>query len=95
MYAIRSYYGKLEDLPYRALFFPFGPLLAFFLCLLVTLGQDYSAFSSHQIDWNGVIATYMGIPLFFLLWLGYKLKNKSRFVRYSEMQFPRHDHSES
>lgn len=28
---------------------------------------------------------------FFALWLGYKLKNKTRYVRYHEMQFPQQD----
>ncbi len=83
--------GELHDLPYRALFFPFGPLLAFLLCLLVTLGQDYTAFTAETIDWKGAAATYIGIPIFFLLWLGYKLKNKTSFVRYQDMQFPQKD----
>ncbi|MBP7980297.1 MAG: amino acid permease [Tolumonas sp.] len=83
--------GELHQLPYKALFFPFGPLLAFALCLLVTLGQDYSAFTEETIDWKGAAATYVGIPLFFALWLGYKLKNKTRYVRYHEMQFPQQD----
>ncbi len=83
--------GKLSDLPYRALFFPFGPILAFALCLLVTLGQNYQAFLADKIDWSSVIATYIGIPLFAALWRGYKLKNKTKVVAYHEMQFPRHD----
>lgn len=83
--------GELHQLPYRALFFPFGPLLAFGLCLLVTLGQDYSAFTAESIDWKGAAATYLGIPLFFTLWLGYRLKHKTRFVCYHEMQFPQKD----
>ncbi len=83
--------GELHQLPYRALLFPFGPLLAFGLCLLVTLGQDYSAFTAESIDWKGAAATYLGIPLFFTLWLGYRLKHKTRFVRYDEMQFPQKD----
>lgn len=80
----------LGELPYKALFFPFGPLLAFVLCMIVTLGQDYSAFMSDTIDWKGVTATYIGIPIFALLWLGYKLKCKSRYVRYHDMAFPKH-----
>ena len=58
--------GELHHLPYRALFFPFGPLLAFLLCLLVTLGQDYTAFTADTIDWKGAAATYIGIPIFFI-----------------------------
>lgn len=34
--------GKdLNDLPYRAKWFPFGPIFAFTLCIIVILGQNY------------------------------------------------------
>ena len=83
--------GTLQDLPYVAMFFPFGPLLAFALCLVIALGQGYQGFSSGHIDWNGVIAAYLGIPLFALLWLGYKLKHKTKLVRFEQMTFPERD----
>ena len=83
--------GSLKELPYVSMFFPFGPLLAFALCLVIALGQGYQGFSSGSIDWNGVAAAYLGIPLFFLLWLGYKLKHKTRLVRLEEMTFPQRD----
>jgi lysine-specific permease len=35
-----------------------------------------------------VIATYIGIPLFLAVWLGYRLVKKTRFIRYAEMRFP-------
>lgn len=60
------------------MFFPFGPLLAFALCLLIALGQGYQGFSSGSIDWNGVAAAYLGIPLFFLLWLGLQAQAQDR-----------------
>ena len=34
---------KLEDLAYRAKFFPFAPWFAFILCAIVVLGQNYQA----------------------------------------------------
>lgn len=78
----------LSRLPYLSPFFPFGPIFAFVLCLIITLGQNYQAFLADQIDWTGVVATYIGIPVFLLIWLGYRLVRKTRFVRYREMQFP-------
>lgn len=79
---------NLESLPYRSKFFPFGPIFAFVLCLIITLGQNYQAFLGNTINWTGVVATYIGIPLFLVIWFGYKLVKGSRFVRYSEMDFP-------
>ncbi|MXR38189.1 amino acid permease [Craterilacuibacter sinensis] len=79
---------SLSELPYRARFFPFGPLFAFSLCLFIVLGQNYEAFFEANINWNGIIATYIGLPLFLLVWLVYRIKHKTRFVRIDEMQFP-------
>jgi len=75
----------LADLPYRAAWFPLGPLFAFALCMLIMLGQNYAAFTSAHIDWNGIIATYIGIPLFLLLWLGYRWKKGSRLVALTDI----------
>lgn len=55
---------------------------------MITLGQNYHAFLADRIDWYGVAATYIGIPLFLLIWLGFRLTRKSRLVKYSEMEFP-------
>ena len=66
-YRFRKGYVKqgyaLDQLPYQSKWFPFGPLFAFVLCLVIALG-DYQAFLANRIDWAGVAATYVGIPLF-------------------------------
>ena len=77
--------GDLNSLPYRARWFAFGPLFAFVLCLFITLGQNYAAFAGGKIDWPAIAATYATIPLFLVIWWGYRWKNGSRFVRYEEM----------
>jgi len=76
----------LGALPYRAAGFPFGPIFAFILCLIITLGQNYHAFTQDRIDWGGVVATYIGLPVFLLIWLGYRLVKGSRIVDYKDMQ---------
>ncbi|MDU6412328.1 MAG: lysine transporter, partial [Yersiniaceae bacterium] len=63
---------------------------AFALCLVITLGQNYQAFLEDQIDWTSVAATYIGIPLFLLIWFGYKLTKGTKVVKYHEMEFPEH-----
>ncbi|MDF7671371.1 amino acid permease [Orbaceae bacterium ESL0721] len=81
----------LNELPYRASCFPFGPIFAFILCMVITLGQNYEAFLNDTIDWNGAIATYIGIPLFFIILFGYKIVKKSKWVKYSEMDFSKEE----
>lgn len=77
--------GELHALPYRARWFPLGPLLAFGICMVVMLGQNYGAFSGEHIDWMGLSATYIGIPLFLVLWLGYKWRHRTRVVALHEV----------
>ena len=90
-YRFRQGYVKqgydTADLPYKAGLFPFGPLLAFVLCLLVTLGQNYQAFQEQRIDWIGVISTYLAIPLFLAFWIGHRLLRKSRWIPYADMRY--------
>ncbi|VFP86655.1 Lysine-specific permease [Candidatus Erwinia haradaeae] len=83
---------NLDNLPYRATYFPVGPIFAFIICLVITFGQHYQAFCSDHINWHEIAATYIGIPLFLCLWMGFKIKYKSRFVKYSEMSFPTSNH---
>ncbi len=88
---------KLEDLPYRAKLFPFGPLFAFALCLVIMLFQQYedlvgifmSLFGAPmpQIDWLNFAGVYVGLPIFLLIWLFYRIANKTRFIPYKDMRF--------
>lgn len=77
----------LQSLPYRARWFPLGPLIAFALCLTIMLGQNYQAITKAHIDWMSLISTYIGIPLFALLWIGYKLKYRTRTIALEAIDF--------
>ncbi|MDC5224773.1 amino acid permease [Acinetobacter baumannii] len=76
---------KLEDLAYRAKFFPFAPWFAFILCSVIILGQNYQAVLGGKIDWIGLLSTYISLPLFLVIWLGYKWKNKTKLIPYDQM----------
>ncbi|GER70785.1 gamma-aminobutyrate permease [Weizmannia acidilactici] len=78
---------SLDELPYRAKWYPFGPIFAIAVCLIVTLAQDYQAFLATHIDWGNVIAAYLGIPFFLALWLGYKIVRKTKVVPLEEHHF--------
>ncbi|MGU2443372.1 amino acid permease [Burkholderia cenocepacia] len=76
---------RLDQLPYRAKWFPFGPLFAIAICIVISLGQDYQAFFAAHIDWMEVLSIYVWIPLFVAIWWAYRRARKSRLVRYEEM----------
>ena len=80
----------VSQLPYVSPWFPFGPIFAFVLCLTITLGQNYEAFLKDQIDWGGVVATYIGLPVFLVIWWGYRMAKGSRTVAYRDMRFDGH-----
>jgi lysine-specific permease len=59
-------------------------LFAFALCIIVIIGQGADAFTGQEIDWKTMIATYMSVPLFLLLWLGYKWTKRTKIVPLKE-----------
>lgn len=77
----------LSELPYRAKWFPFGPIFAFIICCIVILGQNYSAFMGGTIDWYGVLVSYIGLPLFLIIWLAYKVTQKTKLVPLEQVDF--------
>lgn len=78
--------GKnLSDLVYKAKWFPFGPLFALVLCVLVIIGQDTQLIFEGVFDWKGIAITYMGIPFFFTFYLYHKLKYKTKLIPLKEV----------
>lgn len=77
-------FGKLK---YKAKLFPLGPILAFVLCVVVILGQGVTYFESNNIDWSGVISSYIGLPLFLGLWVWYKKKYSTQVIKLEEVDF--------
>ncbi|MEK4028362.1 MULTISPECIES: amino acid permease [Bacillaceae] len=78
---------SLDELPYKAKWYPFGPIFAIVVGLIVILAQNFQAFLADKIDWGSVVAAYMGIPLFLLLWFGYKFIKKTKVVPLQECEF--------
>ncbi|KAJ5223653.1 Amino acid/polyamine transporter I [Penicillium chermesinum] len=75
-----------KTLPYTA---PFQPYLSYFgmsISLMVIIFGGFSSFI-HTFDVSTFITTYFPIVLFAVLYVGYKLWNKSHMVDYSEMDF--------
>ncbi|QXQ09790.1 amino acid permease [Paeniglutamicibacter sp. Y32M11] len=75
--------NKVSDLPYKASFFPIGPLLAFAVLILVIAGQNYQAvLAGHGLE---VLSSYIGLPIFLGLWLVHRMVTKSRVVPLLDM----------
>lgn len=63
---------KLSDLPFVSRFYPWAPIIAMILCVIIVFGQWYTLYAQHQLSLSGLISMYIGLPVIFLLWLGNK-----------------------
>ncbi|MGP9651088.1 amino acid permease [Glutamicibacter sp. AOP38-B1-38] len=66
----------LGKLPYRAPLFPLGPILAFVILIVVIAGQNYEAVIQGRV--LEVLSSYIGLPLFLLLWAGHWWKTRKQ-----------------
>lgn len=82
-YILQGY--SLNDLVYKALFFPVGPILAGLLILISVLGQGYSAFTTHPFNFSNFLSAYITIPVFFIILFIYKYVKKTRFIPLAEI----------
>jgi AAT family amino acid transporter/lysine-specific permease len=78
---------SVKDLAYRSPFFPFGPIMVAILCVVIILGQNTKALFAPIENFGAFVATYCGVIVFVAIWLAYRWRFKTRFVRYEEMQF--------
>lgn len=68
----------LNELTYHAALFPFGPIFAFVLCIIVIAGQNINAFI--KLDWSNILITYMSVPLFVGFYLYYKIRHHTHLI---------------
>ena len=80
---------SLSELSYRAKWFPFGPLLALTLCVLVIIGQDTDLVLKGDLDWKRLAVTYMGIPVFLAFYLYHKLRYRTHKIPLQDIDLRR------
>ena len=67
---------------------PFQPFLAYFgicFCSIVALFNGYDCFFPGNFSAKTFLPPYIDIPIFFGLFLGYKIVKKTKVVKLSEM----------
>ncbi len=79
-YLLQGY--KLADLPFKAKFYPLGPVLAAVLCVAVIIGQVFT----FQWSWLNFFANYIGLIAFVGVWVGYKVIKKTKLTDLSKAQ---------
>ncbi|GAC43406.1 amino acid permease [Paenibacillus popilliae] len=77
----------LQKLPYRARFFPLGPMFSLTFCIIVIVGEYYQAFLNYSIDWKNSFLTYIELPIFLMIYLGYKWKYRTKVIPLQKCKF--------
>ncbi|CCF52039.1 hypothetical protein NDA11_000726 [Ustilago hordei] len=70
-------------LPYRARLQPYASWFSIIMCGLVIIFSGWSTFLHFTA--SGFLTSYIGIPAFFVPWLGWKLWHKTKVVKLSEV----------
>ncbi|KAI8140674.1 amino acid permease/ SLC12A domain-containing protein [Fennellomyces sp. T-0311] len=75
-----------DQLPYKSPFFPLPDLFVILIGFIVMFGQGYHAFEQ-PIDGADVVASYIGVILAIVLYLGHKVIMRPAFVKSLDMDF--------
>ncbi|MCO5549822.1 hypothetical protein L7F22_003296 [Adiantum nelumboides] len=90
---IRFYYGlraqgiSRDTLPYKAPLQPYLSHATFIMFCLITLLAAFTVFIKGQWSASVFVTTYISIPLFFIVYFGYKFWTKSSFIKLQDMDF--------
>jgi lysine-specific permease len=78
---------RVEDLKFRAKFYPYGTWIAIVLFVVVILCANYSVFTSSPFSWFDFITDYVMLPVFIGLYVIHKIRNKTHLVPLKECDF--------
>ncbi|WP_440969666.1 amino acid permease [Peribacillus frigoritolerans] len=78
---------NLDDLKYKSKFYPFGPLFAMVLSIIVIFGANFWVFQEEKFSWFDFVTNYCLVPIMILLYLGFKFKNKTKIVPLDKCNF--------
>ncbi|KAG0356602.1 hypothetical protein BG005_004470 [Podila minutissima] len=70
---------SLNDLPFVSRLYPFGPIYTLAVCVIILLGQGYTAFSPW--DTKAFLSAYVTLPFIFILYFGNKFYSKTKILR--------------
>ncbi|KAA8324419.1 amino acid permease [Leuconostoc carnosum] len=81
--------GKdLNDLKYKAKWFPFGPIFALIISIGVIIGQDPASFT--HLNLEKIAITYLSVPLFIVLFVWYKITHKTKMIKLEDVDLEQH-----
>ncbi|KAG9321670.1 hypothetical protein KVV02_004074 [Mortierella alpina] len=70
---------SLKDLPFVSRLYPFGPIYTIIVCVIILLGQGYTAFTPFNV--KSFLSAYVTLPFIFILYFGNKFWSKTKILR--------------
>ncbi|KAF8945374.1 hypothetical protein BGZ47_002790 [Haplosporangium gracile] len=70
---------SLSDLPFISNLYPFGPIYTIVVCVVILIGQGYTAFS--PFDLKAFLSAYVTLPFVFILYFGNKFWSKTKILK--------------
>ncbi|KAF9920570.1 hypothetical protein FBU30_009577 [Linnemannia zychae] len=83
--AFKAQDRSLSDLPYIAPLFPYSCYISIALSLMIVFLQGYQAVTADPFEVKGIVAVFVGAPVFFATILGWKLYHKTKLVPLMEV----------
>lgn len=74
---------SLDELSYKAKWFPFGPILSIIICMIVICFQDIPAILNH--DYGSLFLTYLSVIIFVCLFVYYKIRYKTKLLKLKDV----------
>lgn len=82
----KAYMNKgysLDDLKYKAKWFPFGPILAIILGIIIIIGQDIRSLVNFNV--MRLLISYSGLIVLFVCWAYYKIRHHTKFLKLDDI----------
>ncbi|KAF9923353.1 hypothetical protein FBU30_006569 [Linnemannia zychae] len=78
--AFKAQGRSIKDLPYVAPFFPYSCYISILLAVMIVVMQAYQAVTADPFTAEGVVAVFVGAPVFFLSIIIWKIYHKTKIV---------------
>lgn len=78
-------YDRKKDLYFRSPLQPFGTYFSLGICVFVIFAKNFTVFLGSPFDYETFITGYIMLPVFIIMFLGWKFCKGTRFVRASEI----------
>lgn len=82
-YSLQGY--DRAALPYRARLQPYASWFSIIMCAIVIFFSGWSVFLKGNFTASGFLTNYLGVPVFFVPWIGWKLWHKTKVVKLTEI----------